>query len=435
MAMSKTYCLYPFVNLNSNTEGSVKLCCSINENIHATDKDGHELNFGNNSVEEIWNSDYMTTIRKQLLNGERPEACNVCWNLEDQGLRSSRQSAFAELKDRGLYAKDYQDPNPPMPQSLELRLGNFCNLRCNSCWSLSSDRIYDERKRILKNECSTNNNSMPEWLTNEWHNEITLASQANWLWWENEEFVTSIKKVAPTLKRLYLTGGEPTLIKRNTEIMQIILDSGNVDCYVALTTNLTNWDDNFFNTLSQFKNGEIQVSIDDVREKNEYIRFPTKWQKIEDNLAKITVTFPQSWMIKHYTVYQTYNYNSPSQILDWLHHYRSGFNYDRGRVYIWSPIILDHPTYLNVRIIPLEVRKEYAHYLRQYKPPLKIKQLWYRAGIEQICTLLENVEELNNADMYRKQFIEYSNLLDKHRKNDKKWYELFDELARSLKYE
>ena len=141
-------------------------------------------------MEEIWNSDYMTTIRKQLLNGERPEACNVCWNLEDQGLRSSRQSAFAELKDRGLYAKDYQDPNPPLPQSLELRLGNFCNLRCNSCWSLSSDRIYDERTKILAP--GPTRRSTPDWLKDEWNYELDLARQANWVWWENEEFIETI---------------------------------------------------------------------------------------------------------------------------------------------------------------------------------------------------------------------------------------------------
>jgi hypothetical protein len=42
------------MNLNSNTEGSVKLCCSINENIHVKDSDGNELNFGTHSIEEIW---------------------------------------------------------------------------------------------------------------------------------------------------------------------------------------------------------------------------------------------------------------------------------------------------------------------------------------------------------------------------------------------
>ena len=261
--MSSTYCLFPFTNLNSNTEGSVKLCCSINENIHATDENNNELNFGTHGVEEIWNSQYMKDVRKQMLNGERPKACDVCWKLEDSGIQSSRQSAFGELKACAM-PKEYQSVNPPLPQSLELRLGNFCNLRCNSCWSLSSDRIADERRRIqLKDD------SLPSWLRKEWDDELALEKQADWLWWESDEFVNSIKKLAPKLKRLYLTGGEPTLIKRNIEIMQMILDAGNTDCYIALTTNLTQWNEVFYNTMSRFNHGGIQISIDDVHDKNE----------------------------------------------------------------------------------------------------------------------------------------------------------------------
>ena len=241
---SSTYCLYPFTNLNSNTEGSVKLCCSINENIHATGKDGEELNFGTHNVEDIWNSDYMINVRKQMLNGERPKACEVCWKLEDSGIQSSRQSAFIELKDWAK-PKDYQTSHPPLPQSLELRLGNFCNLRCNSCWSLSSDRVANERRKIQQTD-----DIMPYWLRKEWDYELDLDGKANWVWWENNEFIDSIKKLAPKLKRLYLTGGEPTLIKRNIEIMQMILDTGNTDCYIALTTNLTQWNEIFYNTVT-----------------------------------------------------------------------------------------------------------------------------------------------------------------------------------------
>ena len=62
-------------------------------------------------------------------------------------------------------------------------------------------------------------------MRNEWSYEIDLADASNWNWWMSDEFDKTIRKLAPTLKRLYLTGGEPTLIKRNIEIMQMILES------------------------------------------------------------------------------------------------------------------------------------------------------------------------------------------------------------------
>lgn len=421
--MSNTYCLFPFTNLNSNTEGSVKLCCSINENIHATDADNNELNFGTHAVEEIWNSEYMIDIRRQMLNGERPKACDVCWKLEDSGIQSSRQSAFGELKSWAM-PKQYQTLNPPLPQSLELRLGNFCNLRCNSCWSLSSDRVADERRRIqLKDK------DIPLWLKKEWDHELELDKQANWKWWESDEFVESIKKLAPTLKRLYLTGGEPTLIKRNIEIMQMILDTGNRDCYIALTTNLTQWNEVFYNTMSQFNHGEIQISIDHVYDKNEYIRYPTKWESIEKNIILLYSKFPQTWKIKHYTVFQTYNYDAIPEVLDWAHKHRSYYDSkEHNRLYIWSPIMLDSPGYLDVRIIQPEVREKTIEKLKAYKPSHNVPNLWYQHGVEQAIKRLEdNSLSEEYCTKKRQEFREFSDTMDRNRGTQ--WYTTFHNIA------
>ena len=199
----------------------------------------------------------MVDIRTQLLQGEKPKACDVCWRLEDLGIQSSRQSAFVEYNDIGIKRDPSMHSRPPLPKSLELRLGNFCNLRCNSCWSLSSDRIHDERRKILRKD-----KNLPGWIHDEWSKEVTLASKSNMNWWQDTNFDSTIKKLAPGLKRLYLTGGEPTLIRRNIEIMNMILQSGNADCYVALTTNLTHWNEEFYDTLVKFNNGEVQISID-----------------------------------------------------------------------------------------------------------------------------------------------------------------------------
>ncbi len=424
--MDSTYCLYPFTNLNSNTEGSVKLCCSINENIHATDENNKEFNFGTHSLEEIWNSQYMKTIRKQMLKGQRPKACNVCWKLEDSGIQSSRQSAIVELK-HWARPKEYQSVTPPLPQSLELRLGNFCNLRCNSCWSISSDRVAQERRRIQLND-----HDLPSWLRTEWNHELKLEKEANWRWWESDEFIRGVKKLAPTLKRLYLTGGEPTLIKRNIEIMQILLDAGNTDCYIALTTNLTQWNEIFYNTMAQFNHGEIQISIDHVYDKNEYIRYPTRWESIEKNITKLYNKFPQTLKIKHYTVFQTYNYDAIPDVLDWVHEHRSWYDdKEKNRLYIWSPIMLDSPSYLDVRIIQPEVRARIIEKLKSYKPRLHVKNIWWRHGVEQVIKRLEdNSLSEEYCTVKRQQFREFSDTMDRQRGTQ--WFTTFNNLAHEV---
>lgn len=422
-----TFCLYPFVNLNSNTEGSVKLCCSINENLHVKDSNNSELNFGTHSVEEIWNSEYMQDVRNKMLNGERPDACNVCWRLEDMGIQSSRQSAWAEFKHTKYDMNLIKTVNPPLPSSLELRLGNFCNLRCNSCWSLSSDRIRDERHKIVDK-----NKNLDPWLKNEWTSEISLADNQNWLWWESDEFLETTKKLAPTLRRLYLTGGEPTLIKKNIEIMQYILDSGNTSCYIALTTNMTNYNEKFFDVMSQFDHGELQISIDDVFDRNQYIRYPTNWKHVEDNIVKLYYKFPKSWIIKHYTVFQVYNYDSIPNIIDWIRLHRSYHDHEKERTYIWSPIILENPKYLDARILPKWNRNHAIDQLHKYLDEnVETDSTYWKHGITQIIKFLGNdFHDDDHASNLRTKFMYYNDVLDKHRNTN--WRSTFSTLYKHV---
>ena len=80
---SKTFCPFPFMNLNNNTDGSMKMCCAQNENLHLKKDDGSTFNVGNDDIDEVWNSKHMRDIRKKLLNGEQIKGCNVCWNAEN----------------------------------------------------------------------------------------------------------------------------------------------------------------------------------------------------------------------------------------------------------------------------------------------------------------------------------------------------------------
>ena len=71
------------MNLNNNTDGSMKICCAQNENLHLKKDDGSTFNVATDDIDEVWNSKHMRDIRKKLLNGEQIKECNVCWNAEN----------------------------------------------------------------------------------------------------------------------------------------------------------------------------------------------------------------------------------------------------------------------------------------------------------------------------------------------------------------
>ena len=111
---------------------------------------------------------------------------------------------------------------------------------------MSSDNIYKERKKILANE------TVPKWLNDQWQHEIKSVEEHDWAWYETQEFKDFVDCVAPTLERLYLTGGEPTLIQANQYVLDALVSAGNNKCYVAWTTNMTTWPEGFYDKLDFF---------------------------------------------------------------------------------------------------------------------------------------------------------------------------------------
>src|SRR5690606_25684629 len=124
---SPTFCIYPFSHLATKTEGTFKLCCR-SEPLSSV----QEI-----SAIELWHSERYKSIRRQMLRGEKPAECQDCWNLESLGTRSMRQRALADFPNSRwnqfspvLDATEEDGTVHALPQAIELKLSNLCNLRC-----------------------------------------------------------------------------------------------------------------------------------------------------------------------------------------------------------------------------------------------------------------------------------------------------------------
>ena len=373
---SKTFCPFPFMNLNNNTDGSMKICCAQNENLHLKKDDGSTFNVGNDDIDEVWNSQHMRDIRKKLLNGEQIKECNVCWNAEnvnksyggtDVDTSTRLDSIKSYMQDDGIYShmKEVIENNIKMMDddgyientlnSLELRLGNHCNLKCTMCWGYSSSRINSERLDIIKKYGS----SMPTWLYDMWYPSEYDISKVNMMWHENPKFLENFKKVAPTLKRLYVTGGEPSIIKANTDMINHLIEIGNKECHVSFTTNLTTWNMDLYEKLSFFDNSEVQVSIDGYKASQEYIRYGSVWEDIERNFKKL-IELPDKVRIQIYNVFQAYNIFDTWKIMKWLD------RLDLKRKVAFWPIIIDQPLHLRATVIPYHIRDRAKQLYRDF---------------------------------------------------------------------
>jgi sulfatase maturation enzyme AslB (radical SAM superfamily) len=341
---SNSICALAWRNINTTPQGQCKLCCNISDNIVIRNDDATPVKWNTQSLDEIWNGRYMQSIRQQMLAGNVVDDCRVCNSIEQSGNPSPRTHANKEYAD--TLTSELHGVAASMPDSLELRLSTVCNLQCVTCWSGSSSKVAEERAHAIKHT------ALPQWLEEDWRNE-TATYYADTGYINAAQSKDNFRRIAPTLKRLYITGGEPTMDANIYQYLDILLDAGNINCHISFTTNCTVWNYKLLDRLAKFNNTEVQISIDGLTQVDEYIRYPTVWGEKVRNFEKY-LRHDVAKTLKIYTVVSALNYNSIEPLIQWLIYMAE----DHSKNIIWYPIILDFPHYLSAKVIPLEHRKQ-----------------------------------------------------------------------------
>lgn len=151
-ASADCFCVNPFLEVNVTPAGSVRPCCAWPE----IALNGRPMSVYEHSIEVIWNSEAMRSVRRNLTEGEPVKECSYCYNQEKVGARSmridgSRAWEAGWLNPRGetiedmkasARANDFRVPHGP--EWIDLEVGNLCNLKCRMCRSLSSSKIADD---------------------------------------------------------------------------------------------------------------------------------------------------------------------------------------------------------------------------------------------------------------------------------------------------
>ena len=431
------------MNLNSNTDGSVKICCAQNENMHLKKDDDTTFNLYEDDISEVWNSKHIQDIRKRLLNGEQIQECNVCWNVEnaekDYGGHNAPKSTRLDsiqsyMEDDGIFSWLRESIEKNMQstledgwvdetlKSLELRLGNHCNLKCNMCWGYSSSRINSERLHLLQSK----DKDMPSWLFDMWYPSEYDISKINMMWHEDPKFLENFKKVASKLKRLYVTGGEPSIIEANTKIINHLIDIGNKECHVSFTTNLITWNLDLYEKLEFFDRSEVQVSMDGYRKSQEYIRYGSDWRTVSDNFKKL-IQLPDKVRIQVYNVFQIYNMFETYKLMKWMDSLSTSGVLKRN-VGFYS-ILIDQPLYLRTNLMPWSIRDKAMRLYREFYDysTYNNEYLDFHGNANRIISYLEsNWEPHGSYDKYcqgieqtelnqRKMFYQYTYYMDKVR--------------------
>ncbi len=349
--LGSTFCVMPWTNLATETDGKCKICCVVMTNRYIKKSDGSDFHIHSDRIDDIWNSEYLKNVRKRILNGEWVDDCFYCRAQENSGSKSPRQDYndqwFSDtVHETVLDSKDLDYEVRNYPQSLEPRPGITCNLKCTMCWSKSSSKILKERKASL----SGSYGELPQFLRDEWEGELRDVENSNFRWSEDSIYLENLRKCLPGLKRFYFTGGEPTLIKSNLTALKELLAQGKTDLLVSYTTNMSVSNSEMLELASQFERTEVLGSIDALGAANDYIRFPCKWADVVRNMDEILSRGNVGFSVM--AVVQILNVVNFVDLVIWL-----SLQYRERDIRV-LPTILNGPDYLLPTILPPRLKEQ-----------------------------------------------------------------------------
>jgi MoaA/NifB/PqqE/SkfB family radical SAM enzyme len=359
-----TFCAIPFVSMVVNTDATVQPCCLMQRNTHRLkDANGKVLTI-NEKLSDSWNSNEMKFIRTEMISGNKLVGCNVCYLQESSGRTSNRQYANSEwsnkLGDKHMF--DLVDKavltGGELDYSLaylDLRLGNLCNLKCRMCSPFNSSQIAKEHIELEKKD--------PEYKA-VWAKSFGFFDKRiNEVqsWFERDFLWDQIIDLIPSLKKVYMTGGEPTLIQNNFKFMEECIRKGRRDIVLFFNTNCTNVNKKFTSLIGQFGRVNINASIDGVGSVNDYIRSPSHWEQINGNVETLA-QMPNVHLGITPTV-QVYNVFNLVDTLKWVDQLNSKY---KKSIFV-DFLINVHPVHLSVTILPDSIRNKVANDLIEYK--------------------------------------------------------------------
>lgn len=252
-------CSMASTNLEIRNDGTFSPCC-LSSYIFKND-DGVPYHISDSAIDDVWKSSDRIKFIEELNEYDIKE-CNICWEIEKSGGHSKRK-----LENDLRVDYDYFDIFSPM-KSIDIKLGNVCNLKCVICSPYNSSYWYSDYQKL--NGISFNNEK--------------------YKWAYKNDFVSHVHRHIKDLRMLELYGGEPMLLQSSTDILKYCVDNNySKDIDVRMNTNGTILvTDEFLSILSNFKNVGFNWSIDSF-EKNEfeYQRFPAKYDQVISNLLNV----------------------------------------------------------------------------------------------------------------------------------------------------
>lgn len=284
---NKHFCIVPWTHTFLSPQCERRLCCSsreehqyISQYLDIESIADEEKKFSPLTLKEHWNSDFMKSIRKRMLKGEKIAECQICDEKHNSGgayKHYFNKQLFPELIRTALETTKEDGETQMLPRSFDYRLDNRCNFKCRMCGDLLSSSW--ENEKVKNNQLGSKSDF---WMKAKIKKQIVeFQSKVAY-----PEFKSAL--LNGHVEEIYWVGGEPLIWDFHWDIMNLLIEKGlSKSIHVRYNTNLSkiNFNDKnlFTDILPNFKSYLILASIDATGEIGEYIRTGLNWSSWLEN--------------------------------------------------------------------------------------------------------------------------------------------------------
>tara|TARA_R110001592_G_scaffold160643_1_gene392833 strand:- start:241 stop:1341 length:1101 start_codon:yes stop_codon:yes gene_type:complete len=308
-----------FFETGKNTSASH--CCLL----------GPQFYFPVDSNTDFFNNPGFDKLRNLNKKNIWDPACNGCKSLE-----LANQPSMRTGMNNGLVTHNQTDLSGPL--RIDLNFDISCNLACRSCGPFASTFW---QKHLKDNGLWTE----PIYSTNNRDRVIKALSNID----------------LSNLKQLVFCGGETLLGKEYWEVTKWLADNvpnAKEQLTICFQTNGTQTiNKNYYDIIERFHLVKLHISLDGVREKFEYLRWPASWNQVTDNILQLRETLPGNVMFVIEETVSIYNLYYQNELDKWV---KENFATNR------EGDITNHTRHMASGIFNLEnVTKEYKSQVNQ----------------------------------------------------------------------
>jgi len=333
MTLKDTFCSSPWLHMRITNSGGMTYC-------RWTDKVVAQAQIQDVSP-TVFFQEHMNDVRLKLLNGDAPDGCKSCYQMEQHNKVSGRQRQLLKVGVRlehfektlasSSWLDTFADPTcTQLPQDWQIDLGNHCNSACIFCDPVASSRLAVEWKSL---------------------GFIDKLPPANWT--DDPELIAKFVDTlaqSPHIQYLHFIGGETLITPAFKTILTTLIDHGlHRSATIGFTTNLITWDNEVIDLLTKFKGVNLGMSIEAFASINDYVRWPSTLPKIYETLDRwLNLATQHQWLLQFRTTPTALTIGNLVSV------YEYAWNHN---IAVESCNFLDKPEFMRPSVLPLQYRK------------------------------------------------------------------------------